>query len=109
MKGLEHVSALGDALGRASLSPRERLQEAAQLFWQAMFYEQTWPESARGQAAALVSRLFFRGPIYRTVSLMDDEAIGQTLIDLRRFVDTLERAARPTQIGDRDAELQLEN
>lgn len=116
MKGQRFIWGIGAALSRAELPPRDRLQEASRVFWKAMFYEQTWPPALRSDAAALVSRLFYRGPIYRTISLMDEETVGEMLIELRAFVESFTAAASASSApdpapsaDDPDPQFQFEN
>ena len=70
-----------------------------------MFHEQTWPENVRSAAAALVTRLFARGPIQQSIDAMNDEAVGEMLIELEQFV----RLFEAVNITDADPELQCEN
>jgi len=85
MKGKGFVLAAQDALSSPQPQERERLKVAAQMFWRAMFYEQTWPEPLRVHAADLVVALFAQGPIDRTIAAMDDNQVRQTLQRLGVF------------------------
>jgi len=85
MKGKGFVLAAHDALSSPGPQERERLKVAAQMFWRAMFYEQTWPEPLRVHAADLVLALFAHGPIDRTIAAMDDNQVRQTVQRLDGF------------------------
>jgi hypothetical protein len=93
MKGKRYVGAVTSVLAKADLPPRRRLEHAAAMFWKAMFYEQNWPPDLRSRSAAIVSRLFADGPIQRTIERMNEDTVGELLIELQQFTAAFSEAA----------------
>ena len=87
MQGTRYIREAAAMLSRPEVPPRERLYGAAQLFWRAMFHEMVWPEPIRDSAQRVTQHLFHKGPIPRTIALMEDADVVVALRELTGFVE----------------------
>lgn len=87
MEGYEHVAAAHAALCEDNRPPRQRMAQAASLFWKALPYAQTWPLTVRQRSAGIAVRLFRRGSLDATIRDMDDRQVARMLQRLEEFAD----------------------
>ena len=97
MDGYQLVAAVHEALGATGSNPRERLERAAEHFWNALAHSETWPPPLRRRAAAISARLFRRGSLAATLPTLSDSDLKEILGRLESFADDF---LRGTWVGD---------
>lgn len=84
MDAIDHLRRAKTAL-QGSGEPRNRLSAAAEEFWRATFYFDSWPEQLREAASAVIPLVLSGGSIKETAQRIDDGAVDEVLRRLCEF------------------------
>ncbi len=94
LDGMEYLrrarAILGEDGTQLDGTARARVLEAADRFWSALFYDDTWPPSLREHAQQVGRMLLQRGTIRQTLETMDDAQLNEVQTALRAFLRAAE-------------------